>query len=269
MKSLHLGVLVALAALALAAAATAVGPWPGLARSVTSPSGELRYTATRAHGATTVRALRGRNVVASAKFSGAYGIPAVTSSGQGGGLSPDGRLLVLGQPTNFQSLRIQSRFLVLSTRALTRKATVVLEGEFGFDAVSPDGRTLYLLQHAHSDDLFRYVVRAYDLRTKRLSGAIVDKREPDEAMRGVPVARAASARGVWVYTLYDGMGHPFVHALDTVKQTAFCIDLPAFPQGSNLWTMRLELSADGGRLVLRTASGATLATIDTKTLEVR
>jgi hypothetical protein len=268
MKSLHLGVLVALVALVLAAAATAVGPWPGLARSVTSSSGELRYTATRAHGSTLVRAFRAGDVVASARFSGAYGIPAVTSSGEGGGLSPDGRLLVLGEPTNFQSLRQRSRFLVLSAPGLARKATLVLQGEFGFDAVSPNGRTLYLLQHAHSGDLFRYVVRAYDLRTKRLSGAIVDKREPDEAMRGVPVARAASARGVWVYTLYDGMGHPFVHALNAAKGNAFCIDLP-WSSDRNVWTMRLQLSADGRQLVLRTPSGAAAATIDTQTLHVR
>ena len=268
MKSLHLGFLVALAALVLAAAATAVGPWPGLARSVTSSSQELRYTATRAHGSTLVRVFRAGDVVASARFSGAYGIPAVTSSGEGGGLSPDGRLLVLGEPTNFQSLRQRSRFLVLSAPRLARKATLVLEGEFGFDAVSPNGRTLYLLQHAHSDDLFRYVVRAYDFRTKRLSGAIVDKREPDEAMRGVPVARATSPRGVWVYTLYDGMGHPFVHALNAAKGNAFCIDLP-WSSDRNVWTMRLQLSADGRQLVLRTPSGAAAATIDTQTLHVR
>jgi hypothetical protein len=267
MRSLLMA-LAATGALGLAAVATAVGPWPGLARSVTSPSDELRSTATRAHGSTTVRALRGRNLVASARFSGAYGIPAVTSSGEGGGLSPDGRLLVLGEPTNFQSLRQRSRFLVLSAPGLIRRATIVLHGEFGFDAVSPDGRTLYLLQHAHSDDLFRYVVRAYDLRTKRLSGAIVDKREPDEAMRGVPVARAASARGVWVYTLYDGMGHPFVHALNAAKREAFCIDLP-WSSDRNVWTMRLQLSADGRQLVLRTPSGAVVATIDTQTLRVR
>jgi hypothetical protein len=259
---------VALAALVLAAAATAVGPWPGLARSVTSSSRELRYTATRAHGSTLVRVFRAGDVVASARFSGAYGIPAVTSSGEGGGLSPDGRLLVLGEPTNFQSLRQRSRFLVLSAPPLARKATLVLEGEFGFDAVSPNGRTLYLLQHAHSDDLFRYVVRAYDFRAKRLSGAIVDKREPDEAMRGVPVARATSPRGVWVYTLYDGMGHPFVHALNAAKGNAFCIDLP-WSSDRNVWTMRLQLSADGRQLVLRTPSGAAAATIDTQTLHVR
>jgi hypothetical protein len=266
MRSLHLAAIAAIGALGLAAAAYAVGPWPGLAKSVTA--GELRYTATRAHGSTTVRALRGRNVVASAKFSGVYGIPAVTSSGEGGGLSPDGRLLVLGEPTNFQSLRQRSRFLVLSAPGLARRATIVLHGEFGFDALSPDGRTLYLLQHAHSDDLFRYVVRAYDLRTKRLSGAIVDKRELDEAMRGVPVARATSARGVWVYTLYDGMGHPFVHALNAAKREAFCIDLP-WSSDRNVWTMRLQLSADGRQLVLRTPSGAVVATIDTQTLQVR
>jgi hypothetical protein len=265
MKSLLIG---AIAALGLVATAHAVGPWPGLARNVTY--GELRYTAARADGKTTVRAIRDGRVVASARFEGAYGIPAVTLSLKGGGVSPDGRLLVLAEPpVSFQSLRRESRFLVLSAPALRLKATVVLRGEFGFDAISPDGRTLYLIHHAHSGDLFRYAVRAYDLRTKRLGGAIVDKREPDEAMRGVPVARTEAPRGVWVYTLYDGMGHPFVHALNAVKREAFCIDLPRFGETLNLWTLRLVLSADGRELVLRTPSGETLATIDTETLDVR
>jgi hypothetical protein len=252
--------------LAVAAAAEAVGPWPGLAKSVATA--DVRYTATRAHGTTTVRAVRRGKVVASARVAGAYGIPAVTSNGEAGGLSPDGRLLVLAAPPNFQSLRARSRFLVLSTRTLAARASVVLKGEFGFDALSPDARTLYVIQHAWGDDLSRYVVRAYDLEARRLGGAIVDKRAPDEAMRGLPLARAESATGARVYTLYTGDEHAFVHALNTVKRTAFCIDLPFSADDYNLWTVRLALSRDARELALRTPTGAVLATIDTKTLRV-
>src|SRR5580765_842359 len=85
------------AAAVVSGAAFAVGPWPGLAQSVVDSKGAVRYTATRAHGSTTVSAVRAADgkVLASAALNGVYGIPAVTSNGLGGGLSPDGRLLVL------------------------------------------------------------------------------------------------------------------------------------------------------------------------------
>jgi hypothetical protein len=261
---------VVLVAMSASGAALGVGPWPGLAPSVAASSGDVRYTATRAHGSTTVKAIRGGSVIASATFAGAYGIPAVTSAGRAGGLSPDGRLLVLAEPPSYNGLRSESRFLLVSTGTLSRVGTIVLKGEFGFDAVSPDRRTLYLIQHVSRSDLVTYVVRAYDLRTNRLlARAIVDKREPDETMRGYPVARATSAGGQWVYTLYtrspDG-GQPFVHALNAAARAAFCIDLPRWPDG-NIWAGRLELANDGRQLIVR--SGATaVARIDTATLVV-
>ena len=170
------------AVLGAAGAAWAVGPWPGLAASVRSSSGDVRYAAMRAGGATTVRKISadGR-LLASKRIAGAFGIPAVTSEGAAGGLSPDGRILVLAEPPNYAGLREQSRFVVLSTATLARLATITLPGEFGFDAISPDRRTLYVIQHASQADLVRYVVRAYDLaRHRLLPQAIVDKREPDE-----------------------------------------------------------------------------------------
>ena len=262
---------VVMVAMVASGAALGVGPWPGLAPTVAASSGTLRYTAVRSHGSTSVKAIRGARVIASATFAGAYGIPAVTSAGRAGGLSPDGRLLVLAEPPSYEGLRSASRFLLISTRALSLVDTIVLDGEFGFDAVSPDRRTLYLIQHFSSKDLVRYVVRAYDLRAKRLlARPIVDKRELGEQMRGYPVARATSARGDWVYTLYtrspDG-GRPFVHALNAAARTAFCIDLPNWPD-QDIWRARLELTKDGRQLTAR--SGATaVATIDTATLQVR
>src|SRR5215217_5378676 len=88
----------AAAVLVVSGAALGVGPWPGLAATVVASSGDVRYTAARSAGTTTVKALRtgaSPRVLASATFGGAYGIPAVTSNGRSGGLSPDGRLLVL------------------------------------------------------------------------------------------------------------------------------------------------------------------------------
>ena len=254
------------AALVLAGTALAAAPWPGLARNVSG--GELRYAAGHSRGQTWVRALRGTTVVAQRTIAGDWGIPAVTMDGVGGGLSHDGKRLILVEPPNYQSLRRESRFLVLSTASLKQQRTIVLKGEFGFDALSPDGRTLYLLQHANRSDIFQYLVRAYDLRTNRLvGGAIVDKREPNEKMVGWPVARATTAAGGWVYTLYQRQqGEPFVHALDADHRAAFCIDLP---EGTKIeWSSAMTLSPDESTLTVREKQSV-IATIDTTKLEVR
>jgi hypothetical protein len=270
-RVLVLGAAVAAAAV-VSGAALGVGPWPGLARSVTSQSRDVRYSATTKDGVTTVTAVRAGSVIASATIDGAFGIPAVTSTGIGGGLSPDGRLLVLGEPPTYQGLRERSRFLILSTRSLSRVGEVVLRGEFGFDAISPDRGTLYLIQHVSSRDLVRYAVRAYDLRAERLlPGAIVDKRAADEVMRGYPVARAATRSGTWVYTLYNRNAPgkpPFVHALNAAARSALCIDLPSWPGGRNIWEARLELGAHGRQLIVRAPGGSIVARIDTRTHRV-
>jgi hypothetical protein len=209
-------------------------------------------------------------VLASARIQGAFGVPAVTSAGAAGGLSPDGRLLVLVEPPNYNGLRAQSRFVVLSTARLGPVSTITLPGEFGFDAISPDRRTLYVIQHVSQADLVRYVVRAYDLAKRRLlPQAIVDKREPDERMRGYPIARATSPGGAWVYTLYTKVpGSPvtFVHALNAAGRSAFCVDLPAWTAGESIWDARLELS--GRTLSVREGSGAVFARIDTRALRL-
>ena len=57
-------------------------------------------------------------------------------------------------------------------------------------------------------------------------GFIADKRELDEPMAGYPLARASRPDGAWVYTLYQGPEHAFVHALAAAEGYALCIDLP-------------------------------------------
>jgi hypothetical protein len=260
-----LGLAVVILALTVSAVAAAVGPWPGLARSIAAPDG-VRYTATRSGGSTTIKAVRDGSVIATASFDGAWGIPAITSAGAAGGLSPDGRVLVLAEQSTPDHLRTQSHFLELSTADLSVRSTIVLDGEFGFDVLSPNARWLYLIQHAKSSDLVAYRVRAYDLRRQRLlPGTIVAKGE-SATMRGYPVTRATSTTGTWVYTLYTrGTGKPFVHALNAAQRYAVCIDLPW--ESGNVWLAKLRLSSDDRRLVVR-LNGAVLATIDTHSFKV-
>jgi hypothetical protein len=238
---------------------------------VVAPHGDVRYTASRADGSTTIRALRTGaegGVLATTKVDGSWGIPAITSTGVAGGLSPDGRTLVLSEPSNYNGLRSQSRFLLLSTDPLAVVDTVVLNGEFGFDALSPDGRTLYVIQHRSRADLVSYVVRGYDLQQKRLlTRAIVAKGE-GTTMRGYPVSRATSSAGSWVYTLYHRVsGKPFIHALNTSKRFAVCIDLTWQPSSNGIWNTRLAISPDDRRLFVR-SGGVAVATVDTKTFRV-
>ena len=266
------GGIAAAAVLVLAGTAIAAAPWPGLARSVSTSRADIRYVAARANGDTTVRAVRvaSGELIASHTVTGQYGIPAVTVTGAGGGLSPAGTRLVLAEPPTY-SLRARSRFVLLETAHLRVLRTIVLKGEFGFDALSADGRTLYLLQHADQNNLVHYRVRAYDLRAGRLlSRVIVDKREPDETMVGYAIARATTADGRWVYTLYTRqVGGPFVHALDTNGRAAFCIDVPWQGSTEGVWTARLVFSDDEKQMTVRSATGQIMATIDTAKLEVR
>ncbi len=122
----------------------------------------------------------------------------------------------------------------------------MLRGDFSFDAVSPHGKTMFLVNYTSPGDPTRYGVRAYDLRTSTLlRGDIRDPAERDDAMRGSPITRVMSKDGRWAYTLYDGAGGtPFVHALDTTTLRAHCIDLPMLAGRSDLWSLRFTLDAN-------------------------
>lgn len=242
---------VALAALALAAPAAAVGPWPGTVSRVAGYRVASDGTTTRLHA--------GKRV---ARLPGAWRIPAITSTQVPGGLSPDGRLLVLVQGNDAATqLRHRSSFLVVSTRTLVPRPVIVLPGEFGYDAVSADGRTLYVIEHRDTTNLNAYVVRAYDLVRRRLYPEPVVAKGEGTTMRGYPVARVTTASGSWVYTLYwREDGTTFVHALDTVQRRAVCLDLSWTTQQA--WGARLTLSADGKHLEVG-ANGRLIETVAT------
>ncbi len=235
---------------------------------VVAASGEARYVTLPAGRATVVARVEpsGGRVLASRLLRGTFTIPAVAYDGSAGGLSADGRTLVLIEPR--QSFpRARTTLAVLDERALRPRAIVRLQGDFSFDAVSPRGRWLYLIQYVDPSDPAHYAVRAYDLRAGRLVAApVVDPHEPGEAMRGAPLTRAMSPHGRWAYTLYDGGGAtPFVHALDTARRTARCIDL----DGVSLQrASRLRMRATGGTIELRD-HGRVAFVVDTRTFRVR
>jgi hypothetical protein len=79
----------------------------------------------------------------------------------------------------------------------------------------------------------------------------------------MPVTRVQSADGRWAYTLYAG-ADAFIHALDTVRRTAVCIDLPK-AIANNASMGRLALS--GGTLQV-SENGQPAAVVDLRTFKV-
>ena len=268
--------LAALACLVVAGAATAAGPAPQVLRGTPgiAVAGSAHVVA-RAQGAaaTRVALVRDRDgkVLASRALRAPLGVAAITFDGSlVEGTFAGGRRLVLASSIYDDASR--STFVVLETRTLRPLRTIVLRGSFAYDAVSSDGRRLYLLQFPGGvEGGVRYVVRSVDLRTGRLEpGSIVDKTEPGERMSGIALARAWSRDGAWAYTLYNGgTSHAFVHALNTRTRVARCIDLPwAGEAQSVLDGVALAVTPDRV-LTLTGRGGAVLARIDTRTFSVQ
>jgi hypothetical protein len=198
---------------------------------------------------------------------GRWTIPAVAYDGSAAGLSADGQTLVVVRP-RARFPRPRSPFALVDTTTLRMKP-FTLGGDFSFDAISPDGRLVYLIQYTDLEDPTRYAVRLYDVGRGRLAPEpIVDPHEPDEAMRGMPLSRVSSPDGRWAYTLYDGGGStPFIHALDTVDRTARCIDLDALAAFAGGDTSQLSMRRSGERLVVNDGRSP-LALVSTATLAV-
>ncbi len=240
-----------------------VGP-AGIAR----PDGTVRFATFTVGDSTLVTktAVDGGGVTQHVVLPGRYTIPAVAYDGSADGLTANGEQLFLIEPRHAFP-RTTTTFRVLDTGTLRQVGKrIVLRGDFSFDAVSPDGATMYLINYTSPTNPEQYDVRAYDVATRRLvPGPIVDPTEPDEKMVGAPVTRVASSEGRWQYTLYSA-GEPFVHALDTVGRTARCIDLTALV-GKDAFAQVMRRSAEG-KLLIGPPGAAPAIEINTRTFTV-
>lgn len=263
-----------IAVLALVPAALASGGNAGVSQGwdgVAAPDGNVRYVTLPAGNGTALAVISTHSgrVVRFTSLPGSWGVPSVTISGStGGGLSPDGRTLVLGDASQQQVFpRRESAFLIIDTKTLQTQTFARLKGDFAYDAMSPDARTLYLIQHVSTSDLSRYVVRAYDVQAHVLQqGAIADKTQRGWVMAGYPLTRVTSPDGRMVYTFYQrNGGYPFIHALDTVSATAHCLGVPWRGSQDGLWKLRLSLRDGGQRLALGWPRGATFISFNTHT----
>jgi hypothetical protein len=265
--------IVAAAALALAGPAGADGgpiDTNSGPEGVTVPGSDVRFHALGGEHETVVAQVRrnGGEVPHSLTLHGVFAIPGVGGDGSADGLAHDGSTLVLVQP-RVTIARRHTVIAVLRAKDLRVSRMVRLRGDFSYDAMSPDGRRLYLIQYLSKNDSTHYAVRAYDVRAGRLEPKpIVDPNEHADEMRGSPLSRAYSPDGRWAYTLYDGNEkHPFVHALDTVAGRAKCIDTPTLAGRGDLYELTLK-TVPGGRTLSVTGARGPVAIVDTRTFRV-
>jgi hypothetical protein len=268
-------------ALVAAPVAAADGPMPFASQGglgVAMPDGLTRIVAVGAGAAgapqsrTELEVIQTKDgsVLNSVGLDGSWGVPVVTYSQSGAeGLSADGKTLVLGDVVRSYP-RMKSGFLVVNAKTLRIKHTIELKGDFAYDALSPDGNTLYLIDHVDGTNSQRYVVRAYDLAAGRLMpGRIADRTQKSWVMQGYPMARTTSADGRWVYTLYSNPGgYPFVHALDTTRGVAHCVGLPWKGSQNGFYNVRLSLRNNDRTLAVHWLSGRPWFAIDTSTWRV-
>jgi hypothetical protein len=237
---------------------------------VTNSAADVRYHAVEADDGTVVLRLRSDGLILGSRFiEGRWAVPAVAYDGTASGLSENGETLALIQPRE-RFPRADTPVLVLDAGRLRITDRIRLDGDFSFDAISPDGRTMYLIEYLSRRDPTQYEVRSYDLERGALDPQpIVDPEESGEEMYGSPMTRATSPDGRWAYTLYDGAEHPFIHALDTERGAAVCIDLdPGAVSPRRLSRMSLDPSRDGSTLTVTDPKEGPVAIVDTRSFDL-
>jgi hypothetical protein len=240
-------------------------------RGVVAPNGKVRYVALTTGQSTIVSfvRIRGGQVLGWRQLRGYFGVPQVALDGTTDGISRDGRTLVLATPAGAgtPSGGATTRFALLDTKTL-RLRRLTFPGTWSYDAISPDGSVLYLVEYASYGPSVSYKVRAYDTSTRKLlARPIVDGDIGERLMRGWAVTRKTTSDGRWAYTLYARAKHePFVHALDTERRQAYCIDIPLDLTRSAQMGLRLALRGDRTLEVRQGSVG--VATIDTRTFVV-
>ena len=175
-----------------------------------------------------------------------YELPQTTFDGRPGGLSQDGRWLVLQQSGG----PLKSSFLLVntSTREITHR--VNFDGWYEFDAIDNSGTRLYLIHH-FADQPGRYEVAKYSFPTGEMQSPIIEKTGKLRVMQGNRVSTLPDPNGHWQYSLYrGGLEGAFIHtlSLDMDYGTAWCVDLPGGGTLDQQLAWSITMSPDGKRL---------------------
>ena len=202
-------------------------------------------------------------VLRTLQLPGIYELPAATLGGAPGGLSQNGRYLVL----QMAGQRASSHMLLIDTQLFNVAKRIDLNGKFDFDAVNNTGQSVYVLEYPNAADSY-YHVRVYEVLAGQLGGyTVVDKGNPNEVMTGLRLSGVFSADGQWLYSLYaranDGA---FVHALNLNQPFAFCLDLPGSGYSSNMnaFQWSLAITPDGRHVYAANGPMGVVARIDNR-----
>ena len=200
----------------------------------------------------------------SERLPGYFQLPPATMSGVPGGLSQNGRWLVVQRfdPTS-SPIPSTTHLALVDTLYLKPLQQFDLNGYFQFDAISNDGQRIFLIQYISQTE---YYVRQFDVGIRQLNPNIIfDKADGAAAMAGLRLSGISSPDGHWLYSLYVRQDKsPFIHALNLDgKLIAFCVDLPGSGYSSNpdAFHWSLALSADASHLYAANGASGTVADI--------
>jgi hypothetical protein len=127
-----------------------------------------------------------------------------------------------------------------------------------------------LIEHLRRDGAPRYLVRLYDIGSRRLHSEPL-RGGQDRVMAGYAWSGVASPDGRWLLTLYLNTlrSNAFIHALDLKKGIPRCIDLPSGRGAFGLLKRySLTLSPDGRKLFAANPALGAVAEIDLGTRRV-
>ncbi len=172
-----------------------------------------------------------------------------------GALSPTGHSAVfskVGTATYADgAAKTTTSFKVVNTVVGETQHELHLEGYFEVDALSANGKSLFLLERLSGDQSDQYVIRLYDLSQESLLADPIRSKGSDEVMAGYAWNGVGTPDGEWLLTLYLSTRRnvAFVHALNLKNQFAICIELPSGDGDfEKLKQYSLTLAPDGKKL---------------------
>lgn len=240
----------------------------------TLPAGTLlpdrsRYWTVESGERTTVRGIDPATGLDRVAFGveGRWSVPSAYGPAPSG-LSANGKWMVLVAPPHVTGAAIVNRFAIVDLVGEKLDRIVTADGDVGFDAVSDDGRNLYLVEHLVPAP--HYAVRVASFNGAGLQPGVLGqiKTAEPEVMNGVYHA-SVSVGADWLLSLYSNPGRgPFIHALNTTQLYAQCIlNIPDVPVGLRpAWSMLLDPAH--ARLYAVNGAGGVVSEVNTGTLTV-
>lgn len=160
----------------------------------------------------------------------------------------------------------QTEIRVIDTDSGMVEHEIRFDGNFEVETISPDGASLFLVEHLPAVNPDHYLIRHYDLAAEYLDpNALRDKKNTDEIMAGLAWEGVATPDGQFLLTLYLNTlkDTAFIHTLDLINKYPVCIDLPATKGDFEaLKAYTLTLSPDGQTAYAANALLGVVAEVD-------